>query len=161
INITTTVPAGSIKKTFYYNRMFSYPPDAKTDAAWDSVYPRGLGFIHHPVLAPNQSGLAVFHQLHCLHGLRNQYYLAIEQSKNGSRSARNNDEHSDPGHVRHCFDLLRQSIMCAADTNVEPIKPNLGGITGWGHERRCRDFRSVFEWAGKWSYVEPVPTETM
>ncbi|KAF2466311.1 uncharacterized protein BDR25DRAFT_237348, partial [Lindgomyces ingoldianus] len=156
-------PAGSIKTNFHYNRAFSYPPDAKTDAAWGSIFPRGFGFIQHPVLAPNQSGIAVFHQLHCLNGLRKQYYLSLErgsgtggefEAKNGETKDRNR---SDPAHVRHCFDLLRQSLMCSADTNIEPVDSELGGITGWGSERKCRDFGTVFEWAGKWAYQDPLP----
>lgn len=53
----------------------------------------------------------------------------------------------DPHHLRHCFDYLRQSLMCAADTNLEPVDLELGGVTGWKFQRTCRNFEAVKEWA--------------
>ncbi|KAF2799681.1 hypothetical protein K505DRAFT_294208 [Melanomma pulvis-pyrius CBS 109.77] len=150
-------PSGALLKTFHYNRTFSLPPNPTTNDAWDSLFPQGSGFIQHPALAPNQSGIAVFHQLHCLNGLRKQYYAALDQNRNNDTmeiEARSGDGHVNPAHARHCFDLIRQSLMCAADTNIEPVNADLGGITGWGGERKCRDFQSVFEWAGRWAYVD-------
>ena len=56
----------------------------------------------------------------------------------------------DPHHLRHCFDYLRQSIMCDADTNLEPVSMKLGGVTGWKYQRTCRDYEKVKEWAERW-----------
>lgn len=56
-----------------------------------------------------------------------------------------------PGHVRHCFDYLRQSIMCAADSNIEPVDKKLGGVTGWGSVRVCRSFDTLVAWASEHS----------
>ena len=52
--------------------------------------------------------------------------------------------------MRHCIDYLRQSLMCAADTNLERVDPKLGGATGWGFERRCRDIVRIRDWAEEW-----------
>ena len=53
----------------------------------------------------------------------------------------------DTQHMRHCFDYLRQSLMCASDTTLEPVDATLGGVTGWGNERVCRDYIGVKAWA--------------
>lgn len=50
-------------------------------------------------------------------------------------------------HMRHCFDYLRQSLMCAADSSLEPVDSMLGGVTGWGNERFCRDYAALVTWA--------------
>ena len=53
----------------------------------------------------------------------------------------------DPHHLRHCFDYLRQAFICMADTNLEPVDMELGGVTGWRFDRTCRDFQAVKDWA--------------
>jgi hypothetical protein len=40
--------------------------------------------------------------------------------------------------------------MCAVDSNLEPVDFELGGVTGWGSERVCRDFAGLMEWAEEW-----------
>ena len=42
--------------------------------------------------------------------------------------------------------------QCAADTNLEPIDWTVGGSTGWGFERQCRDYDAVVAWAETWRY---------
>lgn len=50
-------------------------------------------------------------------------------------------------HVRHCLDYLRQSLMCAADSTLEPVEPDLNGVTGWTVERTCRSYTDVKLWS--------------
>lgn len=59
----------------------------------------------------------------------------------------NDHEHLHHRHSRHCVDYLRQSLMCAADLTLEPIDPELGGVTGWGVKRTCRDWAKLKSWA--------------
>lgn len=84
-------PGGTVTQIWTYNRTFSNPPSKDTDAAWKSIFPRefkarlmvqnirqskerkltartkgGRGFFSHPSLHVNISGIAVFHELHCL-----------------------------------------------------------------------------------------------
>lgn len=40
--------------------------------------------------------------------------------------------------------------MCAADTNLEPVDFDLGGVTGWRFEKTCRNFEAVKGWAEEW-----------
>ena len=60
----------------------------------------------------------------------------------------------DPAHLPHCFDYLRQSIMCASDTTMEWVAapPNDKGSTGWGYQHTCRDYFAIRQWAldNKW-----------
>lgn len=53
------------------------------------------------------------------------------------------------GHMKHCFDYLRQSIMCAADVTPEWIQPGENMTTGWGYTHQCRDFDGLKRWAQK------------
>lgn len=134
-----------------YNNTFALHPSAETEAAWDSLFPKGKGFVRHEKIAPETSGLVVYHGLHCLKSLRDVYYAALD----GKMSHDMAEEHSHlngPHHVRHCFDYLRQSLMCSADTNIEPVSKELKGVTGWGFTRTCRDLDSVKAWAeAHWS----------
>lgn len=156
-------PGGTVTQVWTYNRTFSNPPSKDTDAAWKSIFPRGRGFFSHPSLHVNISGIAVFHELHCLNGIWNAYYDALNQTHRGNGSQQtsiddedakidSSNEHNDPHHVRHCFDYLRHALMCAADTNLELIDWQLQGSTGWGFERQCRDYDAVVTWAEKWRY---------
>jgi Mycotoxin biosynthesis protein UstYa len=85
--------------------------------------------------------------------LRHTYYAALSGTLSDLASpevTHDQNHRADPHHVRHCFDYLRQSLVCAADSNLEPVDVELGGVTGWGFERTCRDFEGVKEWAGRW-----------
>lgn len=62
--------------------------------------------------------------------LRRGFYAALKGPKSNL--------HVDTAHVRHCIDCLRQSLLCAADTNMETIDMEVRGVTGWG-PRKCRD----------------------
>jgi hypothetical protein len=50
-------------------------------------------------------------------------------------------------HIQHCFEYLRHSIMCSADTAIEPWKDEIHGVDGFGSEHQCRDFDLVYRWA--------------
>ncbi len=49
-------------------------------------------------------------------------------------------------HSAHCFDYLRQSIMCNADTSLEG-KTEAG--PGWGSKHQCKDYDAVLTWANE------------
>ncbi|KAI0907413.1 hypothetical protein F4823DRAFT_564807 [Ustulina deusta] len=135
-------PPGRVDHTFHYRRQFGMRPGNLSQKYWDMVFPRGRGFIQHPVLSPVPHGLTVYHQLHCLDAIRHGYWAAIDKVEP--------DHKAEPGHIRHCIDYLRQSIMCNADTNLEPIDGDLGGVTGFGFSRKCRDIVRIMAWADEW-----------
>ena len=122
---------------------------------------------------PNRLRPAVFHQLHCLDGLRKAYYAALEHRSLHEDAAtdRRSDtsppplqqqqqryaDHLQPAHMRHFFDLPRQAPTCAADSNLEPVSAMLGVVTGWKSERICRDYGALRRWAEVWKAVPPEP----
>jgi hypothetical protein len=66
-------------------------------------------------------------------------------------------DHLEPHHLAHCFDYIRQALMCAADSNLEDVVTMddinghpLTGTEGWGNTRVCRDFWGLFDWTEKW-----------
>lgn len=82
--------------------------------------------------------LQVFHQLHCLDLIRHKIY-DIPMRK----------ENSTAWHIEHCFDYLRQALMCNADTALEhAIEKGGQFVEGWDVWHECRDWndlRSVAE----------------
>ncbi|KAL4762190.1 uncharacterized protein BDW70DRAFT_33534 [Aspergillus foveolatus] len=150
-------PPGTTETEFYLNLTFSQRPTPDGERAWADLVPIGRGFVHHPEIAPFIAGITVFHQLHCLHAILVSYHSALDAAnlqrnitppddflnKTGTRMA--------PSHIRHCFDYIRQTIMCAADTNLEVLNRETHKTSGWGQPRICRDYESVFNWAEKWA----------
>ena len=58
-------------------------------------------------------------------------------------------------HYAHCFDYLRQGIICAADSTLEGLTPE--GGSGWGViHRQCKDFDRLKEWADQNAAFERV-----
>lgn len=54
-------------------------------------------------------------------------------------------------HLSHCWDYLRQAIMCHSDTTLEWLHapPDNFGSTGWGYEHQCRDYDAIFKFVTK------------
>ena len=56
-------------------------------------------------------------------------------------------------HWEHCFDYLRQVLMCTADTTLENLEQRADGggllasVDGWGTTHMCRDYESLVQWA--------------
>lgn len=52
-------------------------------------------------------------------------------------------------HVRHCFNLLRQAVLCASDTTLDPLDHaddgKLTGADGLGTTHVCRDWTKVYD----------------
>ncbi|KAI0512810.1 hypothetical protein F5B22DRAFT_648402 [Xylaria bambusicola] len=81
--------------------------------------------------------MSVFHQLHCL-----SYVVDHYQRGYGGANLTDDVAH----HSAHCFDYLRQSIMCAADTNLEG-ETEAG--PGWGSDHVCTDYDALLQWANE------------
>lgn len=60
--------------------------------------------------------------------------------------------------MAHCFDYLRQAIMCAGDMTLERTAIEADGtrsVTGWGDRHVCpRDFEAARAWTGERKYKE-------
>ncbi|KAF2197122.1 hypothetical protein GQ43DRAFT_496994, partial [Delitschia confertaspora ATCC 74209] len=158
---------GDLMQTWEPNNTFSSHPTPESEAAWQSLIPEGRGFITHPILAPHGKSIAVFHELHCLHGIQIAYYTALHNLSlhSSTYSSKDNGTSADNfllslgarthlSHIQHCFDYVRQALLCAADTNLEEPDPETGKTNGWGITRRCKDYKAVVNWAEKWKNNE-------
>ncbi|ORY18124.1 hypothetical protein BCR34DRAFT_583060 [Clohesyomyces aquaticus] len=92
-------------------------------------------------------GIAMFHQMHCLAKMRMVLQLAREGVDIGV-------DWRDDAHWPHCFDYLRESILCYADPTLESVSlqpgPQNNGkfvkvIDGGAETRYCRDSRPLYE----------------
>lgn len=54
-------------------------------------------------------------------------------------------------HIYHCFDYIRQAIMCHGDTTLEKARTVNGklvrGVDGWGVEHECRNYEAISAYA--------------
>lgn len=145
VDVAVRVPISTTRKTFQYNSSFAAPPpeDGGKEPIWDSMIPNGLGYVENTDVASETSVLSAFHQLHCLYTVRRAYY-----------SDREGEELEDfdlgkerKPHVAHCFDYIRQGILCSADSTIEPAVDTVNGFLGAGFPRSCRNFEELKNWA--------------
>lgn len=55
-----------------------------------------------------------------------------------------------PPHVRHCIDLLRQSLMCNPDVTIEVKNETVAGVTGFSTKHVCKDWDQLVSWTSRW-----------
>ncbi|KAI0855709.1 hypothetical protein F4860DRAFT_495537 [Xylaria cubensis] len=152
VNYGLPLPPGSLHTRWQHNLTFTQMPSPSSETAWNSIIPTGRGFVHHSQLAPFISNIAVFHQLHCLHAIIVAYYDALTRAPTTSSNDIPDFDNTTatriaPFHIRHCFDYLRQALMCAADTNLEVLNQDTHLTNGWDQPKLCRDYEQVFAWA--------------
>lgn len=50
-------------------------------------------------------------------------------------------------HIEHCFDYLRQNIMCAGDLTLEKARVDTDGhrrtTDGWNTAHQCKDWEEI------------------
>jgi hypothetical protein len=124
------------------------------DKAWAATLAPKRGFIR---LGPEGRAFAVslFHQLHCVNAIRFSYTVA----RDGLVTDPEILSHK-IGHDNHCFQFLRQSILCKADTSLVPVPTNRNvslASMGFGSTHRCRDWgrvrQFVFDNVAEWESV--------
>jgi hypothetical protein len=155
------VPAMPVETVnFIENKIYSSPPSAESDQAWDRILPPGRGYVFSPN-AHSDFGLpqgevtkygeiysvTVFHQLHCLGMLRTNYWSLINKmSQEDPEDAKKlAEKHRHNHHANHCFDYLRQSLQCGADMTLEwPVEdPRTGkrnSVDGWNTAHMCKSW---------------------
>ena len=100
-------------------------------AEWASLFPAGSGGFVRLGPARRPFGFALFHQMHCLVRIRRA--MATRHLT---------------GHVHHCFNYLRQAILCEANPAVEPVIPILGRRSVNAEiPHTCRDWSQVYAFA--------------
>ncbi|TEY81663.1 hypothetical protein BOTCAL_0032g00050 [Botryotinia calthae] len=140
------------------------PPSPEVDALWDEITMLGamsisedvfqhLNASKYAVKLPSSLGggrLAFFetiHQIHCVQSLWNAAYpeYYTEQTK---------FKISHPemwyGHLDHCADVLRQKLMCDADTGIVTynwLKGKVNPNPNFNVQHQCRNFDAILEYA--------------
>lgn len=94
---------------------------------------------------------SVTHQLHCLYTIL-EAYNTLQLSANPLFS----HPIKMPWHINHCFEYIRQAIMCAGDVALEgaattfPGDPvtgeDRGGSDGWDARHVCKDYGEVYRY---------------
>lgn len=59
-------------------------------------------------------------------------------------------------HVKHCIDLLRQSLMCHADITIEVADEKIGGVHGFRTEHQCGNWEKIVDWLTEQQIKKPV-----
>jgi len=133
-------------KSFEPQQIFTGPSSNRTDEAWNELFPKHGGFFNLPD-STQRATFSVYHQLHCLNGIRQGYWMIHQAAMTGQALV---DEDlpmmATPAHIRHCIDLLRQSVMCYRDTAMELKDNEMGGVNGWGTEHQCHDYEELVRW---------------
>ncbi|KAF1826695.1 uncharacterized protein K489DRAFT_398946 [Dissoconium aciculare CBS 342.82] len=147
------VPSETV--VFEADPIFSDRSTDDTDFAWDMLLPPGRGYVYVPDgasrgLLPGQYtpegeiySVAMYHQLHCLARIRKQHWIFKDGIVTGDTGmARTFAGRGDSSHAQHCFDYLRQSILCSGDMTLEWPKqdgPSSGAtVDGWGVPHTCK-----------------------
>jgi hypothetical protein len=79
--------------------------------------------------------------------------IKVELKRQHMRLKNSENSKDVPDHIPHCFDYLRQSLMCKADTALEKSAIQEGktvhDVTGWGVDHECRDWEAIMKWASE------------
>ncbi|GAB7363420.1 hypothetical protein MBLNU230_g3696t1 [Neophaeotheca triangularis] len=161
---SSPVPTFPTKRVlFEQDDLFAGELSAENDAAWGSLNPPGDGFVlianprnHNlpPGIQTDQGELydiSLFHQLHCLGNIRTYLYTMKDSIKsNTTQQAQELVLAHEGHHIHHCFDYIRQALMCAADMTPEwPMEGPEGeksAVNGWGIEHECKDWSAVMKY---------------
>ncbi|KAL9077533.1 MAG: hypothetical protein Q9157_003362 [Trypethelium eluteriae] len=155
--------------TFREDPVYSARPSDETDKAWNALLPPGRGFVfiedyEEYNLPPGEEtpygtifSVALFHQLHCLGQLRKYYWMLLDgvvaldknvDTKVFKMAEELMGEHGD--HVHHCFDYLRQSLMCNGDMAMEWPRTEPNGarfaVDGWGIPHECKNWDAISDY---------------
>ncbi|KNG51764.1 hypothetical protein DDE82_008455 [Stemphylium lycopersici] len=158
-HMPTQITKFEINQTFApYNTSEFFKPEVLR--AWNELMPTqpltllppvGMGFqqipdpenyhdLPTPIVWPNATVFttSMTHQLHCL------YAVVAVYSGMTSGHELEEDHH---WHMIHCFDYMRQAILCSADMSLEGLETTFpdhnGGSDGWDSKHVCKDPRAV------------------
>ncbi|KAI0410469.1 hypothetical protein F5X98DRAFT_99127 [Xylaria grammica] len=131
---------------FIYNRPFAENTE-NADTLWDALFPRQRGFFTHPTIAPHRSTFSVYHTLHCLNGIRQGHWMLYDFALGDSKVNESTIPMMlAPPHIRHCIDLLWQSLMCNPDLTIEVKDEALGGLSGFVEQYSCIEWNELKSW---------------
>ncbi|EOA80766.1 uncharacterized protein SETTUDRAFT_44662 [Exserohilum turcica Et28A] len=161
--------------TFGSNSDFHFTAKDAGESAWMSLMPNDGGIVSIPDPAKHQLpvsykdrnasnaevySMSMFHQLHCLvknsiRMLLGEFAGLITNSSAGGGQLEPRNIFAPESHVDHCFDYLRQAIMCAGDLSLEhSVVPDEFGFNGWGTAHACADWGAMWELAVEHRYEQ-------
>nr|POE47266.1 oxidase ustya [Quercus suber] len=158
---------------FEANPVFSERPTDDSDYAWNMLLPPGRGYVFVPDaeargLAPGQQtpsgpiySVAMYHQLHCLARLRKLHWVFKDGIVSGEDAlARSFAGRDAAAHAQHCFDYLRQAILCNADMTLEWPKqagPSSGAmVDGWGVPHTCKSQTAIDDYMAHFHFNQSI-----
>jgi hypothetical protein len=125
------------------------PEDSVHYSLWENMtakelgtmFPDGGGFLY---LGPDKRpfGVALYHQMFVPLSIENSYITNIVPRHCMSRLESAYFDHTPTGHTHHCFNYIRQAIMCEANPTLEPVSPSTGK-TDPRTPRVCKDWSVV------------------
>ncbi|OJJ51778.1 hypothetical protein ASPZODRAFT_163562 [Penicilliopsis zonata CBS 506.65] len=129
----------------YYNITGGLPLDVETNAPTPELYrePRKENETEIYVIS-------MFHQLHCLIMMRDTLMRVNDQGKVVAGTSMPEEMISND-HLNHCFDYIRQAILCAGDTALDRYAFDDSGpellyaVNGLGTTHICRDTDAIYE----------------
>jgi len=92
--------------------------------------------------------LDVFHNLHCLNMVRERLFPSYYMNSSHHRDG----EDIQLGHINHCIDAIRQSLMCHGDIAIGTYSWKMDHPIPWPNfhiEHECRNWDRILEWAEK------------
>jgi len=150
-SLSGAIPMKNVNRQIYTENAFVSSNETEASAAWNaiaaghgtvSVDPewaaaRGLPpSLIHPVDGEKVVyNIAAYHAIHCLKFIRQHYLVLL----NGG------EVDWEMPHELHCFDSLRQSIMCTADDNL--LYSTGHKDAGHGQIIQCKDWDTLRDWA--------------
>ncbi|PHH65556.1 hypothetical protein CDD81_1991 [Ophiocordyceps australis] len=142
---------------FQRDARFMANSSLQSNPVWDGLVADGRGFV--VVNSPEKYNLkpgvklddgsekysvSMFHQLQCLKLLRSNYYATTQQ-----QISRRQNHDASHVHINHCFDYLRQAIMCCGDLTLEwpsAMHNSSTSFDGWGIAHKCRSWHQALQW---------------
>lgn len=102
------------------------------------------------------TGLAVFHQLHCLNAVRKSLWPSRYNSS--LVEADGSVNYDAWGHIDHCIETIRRSITCQSDLSALTYNWVEGSQIIANQEilHTCRNFDLISEWAFARTFTAPM-----
>lgn len=91
--------------------------------------------------------IAVFHELHCLMHISGYLDKLVLKNRNKDLTL----DESEIAHNDHCFNYLRNALVCCGDTTLEgqsqtPMLQDVPGTDGTGAVHICRNYDEITAW---------------
>ncbi|TLS26681.1 hypothetical protein PpBr36_04257 [Pyricularia pennisetigena] len=154
-----TAPEIPVTKVLEAEDIYTRPPDEDELKAWSHLMPVGRGLVMvdgtglpaqpglDPSLPRGASGwTGIAHQLHCLYSTKHAFY-DLYYNRTGDKKTPLFGVSWQLEHLNHCWDYVRQTIMCNPDLTIEWRGAEEG--TGWGYERQCKKWEPIYDWLEK------------